>query len=251
MTTSSSTSTIGVVAALPEELSAVRERMNDVAVERKDNLVFLQGLMADRPVVALATGDGRLNADRGIQSLLDRFDVDGLVGVGLAGGLSPSLAQGDCVWAAELRTGAGRVEGLVPPIWSLQERAAARLEGAVVVSSGDILCSVEAKSRLWASCGRPDPAVVDLESETWARRASAREIPWLILRAVSDSAAEELPVDFNRFRSARWNGGLDRGRLARHALLRPALLWRLAGLRHRASGCARRLADLLEEILGP
>ena len=115
------------------------------------------------------------------------------------------------------------------------------------MTSDRILRTSLAKAEAWDLAGCPETAVVDTESAIWALAANARGLPWAILRAVSDTAGEGLPIDFDRFRDS--SGGVNRGRLVRHVLLRPGLMKKFAPLRRRARLCARRLADVLEEAL--
>lgn len=72
-------------------------------------------------------------------------------------------------------------------------------------------------------------------------------MPYLVLRAVSDSYDEALPLDFNRFRKP--DGGSDRGRVLRYSLRHPSIVPELMQLRERLRHCAGRLADLVEEVL--
>ena len=95
--------------------------------------------------------------------------------------------------------------------------------------------------------GRLRSQVVDLESASYARVAAARRVPYSVLRAVSDSANEALPLDFNRFR--RSDGSSDRWAVARHAVLHPSIVPELMQLRERLRYCARRLAQLIVEML--
>jgi hypothetical protein len=88
---------------------------------------------------------------------------------------------------------------------------------------------------------------VDLESATYARIAGSRGLDWLVARAVSDTAEEKLPLDFNRYRDAR--GAVRRGRVALYALRHPSVIPRLLGLGRRVADCAGRLADLTESTL--
>ena len=103
------------------------------------------------------------------------------------------------------------------------------------------------KARLWQEAGGGEASVVDLESASYARVAAAHQMPYLVLRAVSDSHDEALPLDFNRFR--RPDGGSDRGRIMRYSLRHPSIVPELMQLRERLRHCAGRLAELVEELL--
>ena len=107
--------------------------------------------------------------------------------------------------------------------------------------------TVDEKQRLLAIAAGPSAdgaaaaaAVVDLESAAYAEAAIAARIPWLILRAVSDTAAEALPALLNHARDA--GGAVRRGRVVAGLLREPSALPRLLGLRRRVAACAEALA---------
>ena len=237
---------IAVVAALQEELTPLGERIRNPVSRRLDSIETTEGLLGDVGVVLAATGDGEQAAKVGISLLLADQQVDALIVVGVAGGLDPALQAGAIVAARTVHNGTGPV-GEPDQKWlgrALEQEGT--VEGTVVSSSG-IAVDRESKSRLWMELGGGAPAVVDLESATYALEAVTKGIPYLVLRAVSDTADETLPLDFNRFRAA--DGRIDRNRVLRHALLHPHLLPRLLALRERVQECARRLADVTESLL--
>jgi len=91
------------------------------------------------------------------------------------------------------------------------------------------------------------PAAVDLETAAWARVAGELGVPYLAVRAVSDTASETLPVDFNRLRGA--DGRVRRSAVVLEAVRRPRLIPGLFDLGRRTRRCAERLADSVEAIL--
>ena len=125
-------------------------------------------------------------------------------------------------------------------------RLPAVITGAVF-SHSEVAVDPVAKERLWKSSGRQQNQVVDLETASYARVAAAKGVPYVVLRAVSDSADEALPLDFNRFR--RPDGSSDRLRVGRHAVMHPSIIPELLQLRERLRHCAGRLAELVEEML--
>ena len=237
---------VAVVAALEEELGPLGRRIRNSVTRRLDSLQVTEGRLGDFGVVLAATGDGEQAAGAGISRLLAHHEVDALIVVGVAGGLEPGLQAGAVVVAHAVHNGTGPV-GEPDERWlGLALQREGTVEGTVLSSSG-IAIDPESKSRLRLELEAEGPAVVDLESATYAREAVARNIPYLVLRAVSDTADETLPLDFNRFRAP--DGRIDRHRVMRHALLHPGLLPRLLALRHRVHQCAQRLADITESLL--
>ena len=58
-----------------------------------------------------------------------------------------------------------------------------------------------------------------MESAAVARKAAEWGVPFRCVRAVSDTAAEDMPLDFNLYRDA--DGRFSRTRIALAALARP------------------------------
>ncbi len=239
---------IGVIAALDEELEALAGRLESGSRDRRGGLLIRCGRLGGRPLSLAATGDGSEAAAAGLAELLAARDLVALLAVGVAGGLSPALGVGEVVVAERVFEGADPATERRAPAWPGRGASlAGRARAGAAVSVPAILCTAAEKAELWRRLGAPEAAVVDLESAAWARLAAARGLPWMVLRAVSDSAAEDLPLDFNRFRDER--GRLRRRAVSLHAATRPRLIPALAGLRDRLHDCARRLADVAADVV--
>ena len=117
---------------------------------------------------------------------------------------------------------------------------------AIIVSARRIVDSAEEKRRLARHAGA-GLAVVDLESAAYVAAAEQAGLPWLILRAISDTAGEALPAILNR--SADASGSVNRGRVLRGLLGDPGALPQLLALRKRVGQCAEVLARAAEAAL--
>ena len=206
----------------------------------------VEGKLGDHPTVIMATGDGANLAREGLEQFLAAFDVQAVIAIGIAGGLSDDLEVGSVVAATRVTNGIGEAP---EPDSELLARSSdlegVRLGG--VHSHEEIAIDPMSKARLWQQIGGGEASVVDLESASYARVAAAHGVPYLVLRAVSDSYDEALPLDFNRFRKP--DGGSDRGRVLRYSLRHPSIVPELMQLRERLRHCAGRLAELVEEVL--
>jgi hypothetical protein len=112
------------------------------------------------------------------------IQVNGIISTGFCGALDPALRVGD----------------IVRQLHSIDR---------VAVTAAQ-------KHDLRVSTGA---AAVDMESAAIARKAADWRIPFQIIRAVSDTAEEDMPLDFNRYRAA--DGRFSRTRIALAALARP------------------------------
>ncbi len=215
-----------VVTAIPEERAAIARRL------------------AGKNVVVVSTGDGPRNAARGAREALARHRPALLVGAGVGGALTPGLATGDLVASARVLDAAGEAP---PPARQLLEAALA----ATGIRAGTLLTierpavSAAEKAALAATTGAP--AVCDMESAAWARAAAEAGVPYLVVRAVSDEAGEDLPRYLARCMNR--DGGISRAAVTVRALLAPATIPELLRLRRRVADCGERLASFLDAWL--
>lgn len=114
-----------------------------------------------------------------------------LVSFGIAGALKPGLRAGDIILSTEVVDDDRRwlsSDALRPRISELAEEIGA-LEGPVL-GAQIALGARRDKRRAWRDTGA---IAVDLESVVVARAAAALGIPFVVLRAIADPAARELP----------------------------------------------------------
>ncbi|HXN34049.1 MAG TPA: hypothetical protein VN894_19415 [Polyangiaceae bacterium] len=244
---SAETHVTAVVASLPEEIAPLRSLLTEIGRVRTGALLVESGRLGGRWVALSATGDGAGNARVGIAELLAASRPSALVVIGVAGGLSSGLPTAALVVARRVTDEAGRSFAADAG----QVAAAARATGgrtAVVVSAARIADSASEKRRLSHQAGAgEDAAVVDLESATYVAAAAASGIPWLVLRAVSDTADEALPDLLNRSRDA--GGAVLRGQVVLRLLRQPRALPFLLALRWRVGQCAEVLARAVQAAL--
>ena len=240
------TKTTAVVAPQPEELAPFLRLVPETRpVPHPGPGRFFAGELISRRLVLGWTGDGPRAAREGLETLIGQHDVARLLVLGVAGGLTAGLAFGQLVVAREVRD-AGGLAPAPDPAWIERAMKLPGMREAIVYSHDRILASAADKDALGRrlldeSEVRVGAATVDLETATYARTAAEHGIPYTAIRAVSDAVEEDLPVDFNRFRDP--GGGVRRGRVALHALVRPWLIGSLLRLRLRVRECGERLGN--------
>lgn len=160
--------------------------------------------------------------------------VTALLSFGIAGGLDPALRAGDLVVGTRVRGRGGA--WATDPVWAatLARVTGARL-GAVAGAAG-VVADPGAKRALRRAT---DALVVDLESEAVAILAAARGLPFAVLRAVADTAADALPRAAAVGLTA--DGRMAPGRVALALLRRPG---ELPGLLRAAARARVALAAL-------
>lgn len=235
-----------VISALPRELVPLLRRVRLEGRIPTSCGRFYQARLAARPLIVGWTGDGRRSAEDALRSLLGERAPDDLAFLGVAGALSNALRPRQLVVAAEVRDSGGLVPAPDPTRSIIALAAADAVEGRIY-SSDRIVAAATDKARLWEDLGRPAGAVVDLETAAWARVAAERGLPYVAMRAVSDAAGDDLPLDFERFRDRR--GRIRNWRVALEAVWRPRLIGPLHRLKRRVDACAGALASWVESYL--
>jgi adenosylhomocysteine nucleosidase len=238
---------IAVVAALPEELAPLRSRLTGIERRKAGGHFMEHGRLNGRSLALSVTGDGAHNARTGVAALLAASQAEGLIAIGVAGALSRGLATAALVVASRVTDEGGT------SVLSDERRTTdvARATGGrlgVVLSAAAIVDRAADKQRLADQIGAGHaPAVVDLESATYVGGAVAAGVPWLVLRAVSDTADESLPDLLNRSRDGR--GAIRRGQVLLGLLRQPQALPFLLTLRGRLGRCAEVLAQAVAAAL--
>ncbi len=130
----------------------------------------------------LVTGMGKRNSEQAVRQALSRFRPAAVLTCGYAGGLNPELKPGQVVFCCDESSGLGerlRTAGAREARFHCAER---------------IAVTASAKKTLWEATGAD---VVDMESEVIRQVCQREGIPSATVRAISDSAEDDLPLDFN------------------------------------------------------
>ena len=88
---------IGIIGAMEEEVSALKEEMQAEEVKEIAGMTFVKGLLCGRDAVVVRSGIGKVNAALCAQILASEFGVDMLVNTGIAGSLDARIDIGDIV----------------------------------------------------------------------------------------------------------------------------------------------------------
>lgn len=125
----------------------------------------------------------------------------GLVSFGMAGGLDPALICGAVLLPEEIAAfggvGASAAAATAATSAEWRQRLRAALPASCIVCEGKLLTSArpigrpDAKAAAWRSSGA---AAVDMESAAIAQVAKQAGLPFIALRVIVDTAADELPA---------------------------------------------------------
>lgn len=208
---------IGIVAAMEQEVIALVKDLDNQVIIKKANQTFYDGKISGREVTIVQSGIGKVNAAIAAALLIEIFYVDAVVNTGSAGGIGKDLSVGDLVVSTKLAYNDadarvfGYEFGQIPQmpkyyladkkLIKLVEEAAFetnwKLESGLIVS-GDSFISSEKRIQEIKDYF-PDVLVTEMEGAALAQTCYQFEVPFVIVRALSDTADEEAVVSFDTF----------------------------------------------------
>lgn len=240
-----------VTFAIGEEFSPWRGRHRFAAVRVGDQTLH-QARIGEAEVTVLLTGIGPRRAAAAVAGILmsqtggeRAFDV--CIATGLAGGLRREFAAGEILAAcAVVREGENkelRPGDVVshPKCLELAGECGARIVERFRTSGRVILTAWE-KEQLSATA-----AAVEMESFDVLTEAMAWGVPGIAIRAVGDTAGEDLPLDFNQVLTPR--GTISVGGIAAALLKKPSALPGLLRFARQSRDAAISLADYLDRFV--
>ena len=215
---------IGIIGAMDLEIKKLTtEEMTSETIVEKAGMKFHIGRLDNTDVVIVKSGVGKVNAAVCAQILIDCFGVTHLINTGIAGSLDHNINIGDIVISEDAMyhdmdvTVFGYEPGVIPQMGTphglksfpadpaLREAAAKACEEAVpeigiyrgrIVSGDQFVCTTQQKHYIvdtfHALC-------TEMEGAAIAHTAYLNEIPFVILRAISDKADEEADVSYETF----------------------------------------------------
>jgi nucleoside phosphorylase len=188
-------------------------------------------------VVTLVVGIGRASAEKSIRSFLGGAGKppELVLTCGFAGGLNPDLKLGDVVF--EIGNRKSKIEN---------QLVAAGAKPAKIFCADRIATTVAEKQSLREQTGAD---AVEMESAAIHAVCAERGIPCATLRVISDTADEDLPLDFNAL--AKPDKSLDYGKLFLAIAKSPGKIGPLMQLQKKTKFAAAQLAAVLEKIISP
>jgi adenosylhomocysteine/aminodeoxyfutalosine nucleosidase len=207
---------IAILGAMPEEVEPLVAKLHDVKeVEYADN-IYYTGTYRDKEVVVAYSKIGKVFASLTATILIEKFGCDTLLFSGVAGAISEDLSIGDLVIADGLCqhdldiTAFGHPHGYVPEgevcIWTdpgLREIAkkvaydkGIKLKEGVIATGDQFVANPERKAWI-AETFKAD--ALEMEGAAVAVVCNALDVPFFILRAISDSADMDAGFDFDAF----------------------------------------------------
>lgn len=210
---------LGIIGAMDVEVAKIKEKMTDVTIIKKAAMEFYKGKLNGREVVVVRSGVGKVNAAVCTQILIGELGATAVVNTGIAGSLDAAIDIGDVVISSDVvhhdmnAVGFGYPLGQIPQMNVFSFEADEKLRRLAReccekvnpevhvftgrVASGDqFISDKETKQRIIdnfkASC-------TEMEGAAIAQTAYLNQVPFLVIRAISDKADDSAQMDYSEF----------------------------------------------------
>ena len=213
---------IGIIGAMELEVEALKEQMDVKNIVEKASMKFYEGTLRGKDVVIVQCGIGKVNAGICVQILADLFQVDAVINTGVAGSLRAEINIGDIVVSTDACehdmdvTALGYKQGIIPQMKESFFKADRQLVEAAIevcrevnpdinvyegrVLSGDqFISGEEIKNKL---IDLFDGFCTEMDGAAIAHAAFLNEIPYVVIRAISDKADGSAHMDYPEFERA-------------------------------------------------
>ena len=228
---------IGIIGAMEEEISGLKDLMENTSITERASMVFLSGRLCGKDVVLVRSGIGKVNAAVCTQILVDQFGADTIINTGIAGSLNAEINIGDVVVSTDVvhhdmdAAAFGYDRGQVPRMDTLffpadeQLVQAAKLANEEAnpdirthlgrIASGDqFIASGVVKDSIISVFGAQ---CVEMEGAAIAQASYLNKVSFVIIRAISDKADNSAALDYPAFEKQAIARGI---RLVQHLLPR-------------------------------
>jgi adenosylhomocysteine nucleosidase len=229
---------MGIMGAMPEEIDAVVQLLSVHTQSLHAGRVYYEGYLNTVKAVVVVSGWGKVAAAATVSTLIHKFNITELIFTGVAGAIDPHLRIGDIVIGSRLVQHDMDARPFIPqyeiPLLKKTFFDCAPVQLAVAadavkdlfnnnslhsligtealqqfnmaapsmymgdIASGDQFFSDDIKKQQLLQ-NLPGVLCVEMEGAAVAQVCYENELPFTVIRTISDAAGEGSPVDFAAF----------------------------------------------------
>ena len=214
--------TYGIIGAMDSEIETLLSHLENKKEEKKYGLTFYLGKLKKYEVIIVKGGIGKVNAGRTTQVLISEYSPKYIINTGIGGGLNQQLKIGDIVISTDLIqhdfdvTAFGYAKGYMfigdkkePTKYVADKELSEKIkkvlekikEGRNIfkgrILTGDLFVSSKEKREQLVQDF--DGFCCEMEGAAIAQVAFLNNIPFTVLRLISDMPDGKGPEDYNAF----------------------------------------------------
>jgi adenosylhomocysteine nucleosidase len=208
---------IGIIGAMDVEVENIRSLLQNKTVRTVSGIDFTCGTLFDKEVVIAKCGIGKVFAAVCAQTMILEYKPDCIINTGVAGSLSTSLSICDVAVSAKVvqhdmdTSPIGDPVGLLSGINIVEIPADSRLASLAeqvireqgintrsgIIASGDQF--IASKAQKDAILKNFDAIACEMEGASIGHVAYINSVPFVVLRAISDTADNSSHMDYPSF----------------------------------------------------
>ena len=219
--------TIGIIGAMPEEISDLLKIVQDLNCEDFGKRSYYSGRINNKEVVIVLSRIGKVATASTATTLIDRFKVNSVVFTGVAGAISADLKIGDVVVANSLLQHDVDASAImdfkkfeIPLLNKINFECCPDLIKKAVISAKKYISTHSTYGKAQVHCGiiasgdrfifeQEDSKkladeiqgllAVEMEGASLAQICYEWDVPFCVIRTISDNANHSSVVDFPKF----------------------------------------------------
>lgn len=208
---------IGIIAAMPEELKLLVEHLEMAKKHQRLGHVYHTGRIGHHEVVLVESGIGKVMSAMSVAVLVNDFKITAVINTGSAGAVAPGLEIGDVVVADRLVyhdvdvTAFGYDYGqmarqplyyeasryLVEEMKAVLEKTQQTSRVGLIATGDSFIAGQDKIDQIKAHF--PDVLAVEMEGAAIAQAAHSLGLPFMVIRAMSDTASHDANITFDEF----------------------------------------------------
>ena len=209
---------IGIIGAMDQEVKILKEKMSAPISWERAGVLFVSGTLGKHDVIVVRSGIGKVAASVTTSLLIQQYGVNMVINTGSAGGIGEGLQVGDVVFSEKLAyfdvdvTGFGYEYGQLPagmPLYfeasqyiidemkKAAQKTGQQVRSGLIVTGDSFVNSPEKIAEIKSHF--PEALAGEMEGAAIAQTARQFNIPFLIVRAISDTADHQATMSFDEF----------------------------------------------------
>ncbi len=211
-------SMLGIIGAMDVEIQSVKEKITSKTATKIAGIDFVCGFIENVMVCAAQCSPGKVNAALCAQAMLDNFDIDAVINIGVGCSLDENVVIKNVVIATDVCeydidiTALGEPLGFINGLNTIKIKTDAQLSEKLAraainygekihrgtIASGDTFIADTALKeklarRFGAICG-------EMEGGAIGHTCAANGVPFAVLRSISDGGDEKSQLDYPTFK---------------------------------------------------
>lgn len=209
---------LGIIGAMDVEVDAIKAKITNRVAAAIAGIDFVTGYIENVMVTVAQCAPGKVNAALCTQAMIDHFDIDKIINVGVACSLNEKVVIKNLVIATDVCqydidiTALGEPKGFINGINTIKietDKQLSELLARTAINSGEkihrgtvasgdtFISSAAQKEKIAADF---DAICGEMEGGAIGQVCAANGIPFAILRSISDGGDENARMDYPTFK---------------------------------------------------